>query len=397
MKLDPKFLLYSFYKKQDYEPFAIPFTFPIMEDVNAKLELKHIDQAISRTVENVLLLITMGAPPDEGGINPANMAAMQSLFMNESVGRVLVSDHTTKAEFVIPDLKKVVGEEKYKILNQDIKEGLMNVLVGDDKYNGQTAKIGFFMERLKEARNCFLNDILQPEIIRISKDLGFKAYPTAKFKEIDLKDEIQYMRTVTRLMELSIITPEQGIEAMANGKLPSPEELNPAQSKLVEDRKNGHYNPLVGGVPMTEDPNAPEPAAPIAAGKPANKVSRVPTAKPKNGTSGRPLGTKSKASTSDIQSTIYAIDSFMKASETFTAEKFGVSKLNDQQKSSVIDLCKKVVAATSKEEWTTTLQACVQDLNKIETLQPMKEVTDTADEFLLDEYSAAIFYHSAVK
>jgi hypothetical protein len=273
----------------------------------------------------------------------------------------------------------------------------MNVLVGDDKYNGQTAKIGFFMERLKEARNCFLNDILQPEIIRISKDLGFKAYPTAKFKEIDLKDEIQYMRTVTRLMELSIITPEQGIEAMANGKLPSPEELNPAQSKLVEDRKNGHYNPLVGGVPMTEDPNAPEPAAPIAAGKPANKVSRVPTAKPKNGTSGRPLGTKSKASTSDIQSTIYAIDSFMKASETFTAEKFGVSKLNDQQKSSVIDLCKKVVAATSKEEWTTTLQACVQDLNKIETLQPMKEVTDTADEFLLDEYSAAIFYHSAVK
>ena len=397
MKLDPKFLLYSFYKKQDYEPFAIPFTFPIMEDVNAKLELKHIDQAISRTVENVLLLITMGAPPDEGGINPANMAAMQSLFMNESVGRVLVSDHTTKAEFVIPDLKKVVGEEKYKILNQDIKEGLMNVLVGDDKYNGQTAKIGFFMERLKEARNCFLNDILQPEIIRISKDLGFKAYPTAKFKEIDLKDEIQYMRTVTRLMELSIITPEQGIEAMANGKLPSPEELNPAQSKLVEDRKNGHYNPLVGGVPMTEDPNAPEPAAPIAAGKPANKVSRVPTAKPKNGTSGRPLGTKSKASTSDIQSTIYAIDSFMKASETFTAEKFGVSKLNDQQKSSVIDLCKKVVAATNKEEWTTTLQACVQDLNKIEKLQPMKEVTDTADEFLLDEYSAAIFYHSAVK
>jgi hypothetical protein len=397
IKLDPSFLLYSFYKKQDYEPFAIPFTFPIMEDVNAKLELKHIDQAISRTVENVLLLITMGAPPDEGGINPANMAAMQSLFMNESVGRVLVSDHTTKAEFIIPDLKKVVGEEKYKILNQDIKEGLMNVLVGDDKYNGQTAKIGFFMERLKESRNCFLNDILQPEIIRISKDLGFKAYPTAKFKQIDLKDEIQYMRTVSRLMELSIITPEQGIEAMANGKLPSSEELSPAQDKLVEERKKGYYNPLVGGVPMTEDPNAPEPAAPVAAGKPVNKLSRTPTAKPKNSIPGRPLGTKSKASTSDIQSTVYAVDAFMKASEAFTAEKFGVSKLNDQQKSSVIELCKKVVAASSKEEWTTRLQACVQDLGNIEKLQPMKEITDTADEFLLDEYSAAILYHSAVK
>jgi hypothetical protein len=87
----------------------------------------------------------------------------------------------------------------------------------------------------------------------------------------------------------------------------------------------------------------------------------------------------------------------MKASETFTAEKFGVSKLNDQQKSSVIELCKKVVAASSKEEWTTRMQACVQDLSNIEKLQPMKEITDTADEFLLDEYSAAILYHSAVK
>ena len=87
----------------------------------------------------------------------------------------------------------------------------------------------------------------------------------------------------------------------------------------------------------------------------------------------------------------------MKASETFTAQKFGVQNLNDQQKSSVIDLCKKVVAATNKEEWTTTLQACVQDLNKIEALKPMKEIIDAADEFLLDEYSAAIFYHSAVK
>jgi hypothetical protein len=39
----------------------------------------------------------------------------------------------------------------------------------------------------------------------------------------------------------------------------------------------------------------------------------------------------------------------------------------------------------------------VQDLGNIEKLQPMKEISDTADEFLLDEYSAAILYHSAVK
>jgi len=236
MKLDPKYLLYSFYKKQDYEPFAVPFAYPVLEDINAKIELKRIDQAISRTVENVILLITMGAEPDKGGINPANMTAMQNLFMNESVGRVLVSDYTTKADFVIPDLKKVVGKEKYEVLNDDIKEGLMNVMLGNEKYNGQSAKISFFMERLKEARNAFLNDVLQPEIIRISKDLGFRAWPTAKFTEIDLKDETQYMRTISRLMEIGILTPEQGIESINNGKLPNVADLSSAQQKFVADR-----------------------------------------------------------------------------------------------------------------------------------------------------------------
>jgi len=105
--LDPQRLSFSFYKKQDYEPFAVPFGFPVLDDINAKLELKKMDQSITRTVENVILLITMGADPDKGGVNPNNMAAMQNLFKNESVGRVLVSDYTTKAEFVIPELNLV--------------------------------------------------------------------------------------------------------------------------------------------------------------------------------------------------------------------------------------------------------------------------------------------------
>ena len=377
MKLDPKYLLYSFYKKQDYEPFAVPFAYPVLEDINAKIELKRIDQAIARTVENVILLITMGAEPDKGGINPANMTAMQNLFMNESVGRVLVSDYTTKADFVIPDLKKVVGKEKYEVLNDDIKEGLMNVMLGNEKYNGQSAKISFFMERLKEARNAFLNDVLQPEIIRISKDLGFRAWPTAKFTEIDLKDETQYMRTISRLMEIGILTPEQGIESINNGKLPNVADLSSAQQKFVADREKGYYNPIVGGVPMVQG------------------ATPTPTAAPKQSGAGRPVG--ATASRKDIQTTIYEVDAFMKAAEDFAAKKFSVASLTDEQKSNVANLCKKVIASSSREDWVASVQKCMANLDEIEKLQPMQSVLDTADEFLLDEYSAAILHHSAVK
>ena len=34
IKLDPGHLVYSFYKKQDYEPFAVPFGYPVLDDIN---------------------------------------------------------------------------------------------------------------------------------------------------------------------------------------------------------------------------------------------------------------------------------------------------------------------------------------------------------------------------
>jgi hypothetical protein len=212
LALDPQRLAFSFYKKQDYEPFAIPFGFPVLEDINAKMELKKMDQAITRTVENVILLITMGADPDKGGVNANNLAAMQNLFKNESVGRVLVSDYTTKAEFIIPELNRVLGPDKYKILNEDIKQGLQNIVVGEEKFNSTQVKAQIFIDRLKESRSGFLNDFLQKEIKRISKELGFRSYPDVRMKDIDMRDETQLMRVSTRLMELGILTPQQGME-----------------------------------------------------------------------------------------------------------------------------------------------------------------------------------------
>ena len=209
--LDPDKLVYSFYKKQDYEPFAIPFGYPVLDDLNWKIELKKIDQAISRTIENVVLLITMGAEPDKGGINPHSLNAMQTLFQNESVGRVLVSDYTTKADFIIPDVNKILGPQKYEIVNQDIREGLQNIIVGKENYSSTQIKAQIFLERLKEARNSFINDFMMPQVKTLCRSMGFRKYPTVKFQEVDIKDEIQFQRVITRLLEIGVISPEQGM------------------------------------------------------------------------------------------------------------------------------------------------------------------------------------------
>ena len=59
-----------------------------------------------------------------------NLEAMQKLFENESIGRVLIADYTTKAEFVIPDIASLLDPKKYEVIDRDINIGLNNILVG---------------------------------------------------------------------------------------------------------------------------------------------------------------------------------------------------------------------------------------------------------------------------
>ena len=388
IKLDPGHLVYSFYKKQDYEPFAIPFGYPVLDDINFKLELKQIDQAICRTIENVILLITMGAEPDKGGINPRNMEAMQNLFKNESVGRVLVSDYTTKAQFVIPDIGKVVGPAKYEVINNDIKEGLQNVIVGDERYSNTQVKAKIFLERLEESRNAFIHDFLQPQVKMICQNLGFRKYPTVRFEQTDIKDEVQLQRVATRLMELGIITPEQGMHVLEKGSYPKPEEMESAQQKYIEQRKEGMYNPIVGGVPMI----APETGDEEETQQVKREVGRPV------GTSGIPQEKQSSAkelfSRKNLQQIIYATETLRNEGYKQMRKKLKKTNLKKNEKSMIDELCESVVLASSESDWSEKLTNCINDPDCIEQLNAMNEIQNLSLDHDLDLYSAALLYHS---
>ena len=253
IKLASELLHVVFAKKQDYEPLSVPYGFSVLDDINKKLELKKIDQAISRSIENVVLLVTMGAEPDKGGVNHKALAAMQNIFKNQSVGRVLVSDYTTKADFVIPDLRKVIGPEKYEILNRDIQEGLQNVLIGDNKYADGQLKMKVFIQRLEESRQQFLRDFLQPEIRRICKAAGMRSWPEAKFVKTDTLDNSDMTKLATRMMELGVLTPQQGMEVIHTGEFPKSEDMGKAQEEFKEHREEGHYLPLVNSINLYQN------------------------------------------------------------------------------------------------------------------------------------------------
>lgn len=386
VKLDPTKLIFSFYKKNDYEPFAVPFLYPVLDDINAKIELKKMDQAITRTVENVILLITHGAKKEDGGINKANGQALQDIFTNSTMSRILVADFTTKGEFIIPDLNKVLGPEKYQVLNDDIREGLANILLGEEKYGNTQTKVKIFLEGLKEARNTFIDEFLQPEIKRVAKNLGFKNFPICVMKEVSASDNTQFQRVVTRLMELGVLDARSGIQTIQNGELPDTEseEFVQLQEQYIEERKKKNMwmplsaVPIVTSAPPPKDPNA---ALKAASTGPSTK------AKPKTMKSaGRPLS--SKASVREIQETTYAAESLIHYIEESLAAKNG--ELTDSQKEMAVELSKSIVCAARKSDWLSVADECLEDDSRILSLNPRSEVLDFSAETDMDLYAAGL-------
>jgi len=389
LPLERERLCAVFYKKQDYEPFAVPMGFPVLDDINWKAEMKKMDMAITRTMQQAILLVTMGTDPDKGGVNQKNLEAMQNLFANQSVGRVLIADYTTKAEFVIPDIGNLIGPEKYEVVDRDIQMGLNNILIGNEKFANTSIKVQVFIERLKQARQTFINEFIIPEVRRISKDLGFKNFPVPEFDDIDLKDDVQYSRIYNRLMELGILTPEEGLKAIDTGRLPQPEDALISQKKYKELRDQGLYQPLIGG-------------AKIGAGEAGRPTGT--TGIPQSTKNVKPIGeggqskasVQEKYSLSKVKENLISAQKLEEEVASSLRKKHGIKKLSFDQKDVANQISKLIIANESPENWNSKIEDYInQPFDKNQEV--ITNINNIAYDHQLDSYLASILYHSKVK
>jgi hypothetical protein len=371
-------LIAVFYKKQDYEPFAVPMGYPVLEDINWKQEMKQMDMAVARTTNQAILLVTMGSKPQDGGVNQKNLMAMQKLFENESVGRVLISDYTTDAKFIIPDIANILDPRKYEVVNQDIQMGLNNILLSDEKFANTSIKVQVFMERLKQARRVFLENFLMPEIRRISKEMGFKNYPNAHFEDVDLRDTSVYSRIYSRLIELGVLTPEEGVQAIESGRFPTEEESLESQRKFKELRNEGLYEPIIGGA-----------KAPQMSGRPSGSNT------PKETDTKTPIGTKAALnfSLTKIQDNLNLSDKLNLEVEASLRQIHNRKRLSKQQKEVATEITNIVIANEDPENWLAKAgryAAEPTDRNH----ERVKKIQDVALEHQVDDFLAGILYAS---
>jgi len=379
LHLDTKKFYAVFYKKQDYEPFAVPMGFPVLEDISAKIEMRRMDMALTRTIQQVVLLITMGTEPDKGGVNQENLKTMQNLFTNQSIGRVLIADYTTKAEFVIPQIADILDPRKYEVIDRDINIGLNNILVGNEKFANTTTKVSLLGQKLIQARQAFITDFLLPEIKRISKEIGFKVFPTPFFEDMDLKTDQNLNRIYTRLMELGVLTPEEGLKAIETGVLPSPDESLQSQTSFINLKDKGLYQPLIGG---------PK----IDAGRPVGSTGIKQTTK-----NVKPVGTSSKAnySVTKLKDIVEATNKLGVEVENILKKKHKLKKLNDKQKEVALDITKIIVANEEKSNWISKISEYI-DSPVDKNQKTVEEIHGIACEHQVDSYMASLLYHSKI-
>jgi hypothetical protein len=387
LELEPSRLIAVFYKKQNYEPLSVPMGFAVLEDISSKLELKKIDKAIARSVQQAVLLITMGnekiGMPSEKNIN-----AMRKLFENQSVGKVLVADYSTEAKFVIPDIGNLLDPKKYEILDNDIRMGLNSILFGEEKFSNTSIKVKVFFARLKYGREKFLRDFLIPEMKKIGDKLGFKQIPYPKLEDIDFEDNVLMSRVYSRLIELGVLTPEEGLNVFETGRLPTSEESIESQKRYKKLRDEGYYMPLIGGPKVQEGE---------AAGTGGNKS-------PTSGV-GRPSGTGVKQSTTrksvsaeefscnKLKEVVSYITSLENKIEKQLKAKFNIKKLNNEQKEIVSDLSILIAQNENKENWENSVEKYVsQDYKLNQNLN--EEIDKLAEKFGLDDRTATLLFHS---
>lgn len=387
LPLNPEKVTAVFYKKQDYEPFAVPMGFPVLEDINWKQEMKKMDMALTRTTQQAVLLITMGSELKNGtvNVNQKNIEAMQALFQNQSVGKVLVSDYTTKAEFVIPNIAAILDPRKYEVVNTDIQQGLNNILIGEEKFSSTSIKVNIFLQRLEQGRQAFLDNFLMPEVKRLCRNLGFKNFPTPHFEEIDIKDTSVWQRVVAQLMQLGVLTAEEGIQAIENGRLPDHEESVESQRKFKELKDEGLYSPVT--------PNSG--GAPINTGRPPG------VSTPQSTKNVSPQGDNKKApaianySMTKVAETFKEFQNLENEVKAFFRKKHKRKSLTKKQTEVCEEMAKDIFMNEDKADWTKAIDLhsngkAVTNQEKINHLQQV------AEQFDLDLFSAAVLNYSQI-
>ncbi len=373
IKLEVDRLRLAFNAKQSYEPMAVPPYFGVLKSINFKQILRSSEEKVAASADYCILLITAGDEKREGKKNRQLLEGMANLFSAQSVGRVLFADYSAQAQFVIPKLNEIFGNEKYVNVDKEILNGMNDIMGSDENFATGQTKTKIYLELLSQARESFIQYFLYPEMKLIAEEMGFKETPMPRFEEVTLESLNESKKLYNRLYELGALTPKELFNAYETNHLPIEEESLENQKVFKAQKKDKIYEPLIG--------NKAE------AGRPTG------TTAPKSKNTISPQG---KASLAKIKENMPKMQELANMVGSIYKEKNSITRLSQNHKKLVDSMWERIMAAETIDNWSKeTVSKYVENpLSLACGGAQFDQICELMEEHELDLVAATILFHS---
>jgi len=251
--LDPDKIVVSFYKKDDWESWADPMTYAIMDDIilleKMKLaDLAALDGAISQV--RIWKLGHINEAHPEMSIFPTDVAIerlSEILLSNPGGGAFdIIWGPELSVEEYKTNVHQFLGEEKYKPVWNSIYAGLgvPPSLTGAANASGMTnnfISLKTLVQRLEYGRAA-LREFWEQEIELVRQAMGFQKGAKIVFDNMVLSDEAAEKALMIQLVDRDVISTETLVERF--GELPEFEEIKIRHEN--RRRKQGMMSPKTG-------------------------------------------------------------------------------------------------------------------------------------------------------
>jgi hypothetical protein len=219
------------------------------------------------------------------------------------------------------------------------------------------------------------------------------------------------------MMELGILTPEEGLTVINTGVFPDGENIEASQKKFLEMRKEGYFVPLVNSLQLHEEDDRLEQQdfdneLALKQQKQAAQTAKTPAKTPVKAVSkrtpsqkgatqaapsgGRPMGTSNaeQYSAKKITEVVKSMNEFELRAYREFGVKYGMEELEESKKDIVSQVCQSIIASCEMEEWDNKLKLVVEDYTALADTMPAEGVLEIGEKHQLDDLAASILYHS---
>jgi hypothetical protein len=280
IELDPEFVGEVDYRRMPSEKYPLPPFAAALEVLEYKDQLMEADYSTLDGITSEILVVTVG-DKDHPVLDDDDLRQVSSLFNTAQKAYSVVWNHTLKVQRVeVQNVDKIFGPGKFQQAETDLSGSiglpramLDGVVIGGTSKDALTMATKAVIAELNYARNQVARWLLN-EYRQIAEAFGFNRYPSIRWNEKILKDELAIMTVVQGLVDRRIIsyyTALKMLELDPEFELKKLEEEFP----LVESGKIG----IIGSPYQAGGEGGTQPTQKAPKGSPSEGRPKTPTPK----------------------------------------------------------------------------------------------------------------------